>query len=101
MNHAKPLVGIIDWAAAPLGEPECTAERAVIGDAAEVRRFLCNSDADFTDEICNADALIVGHNMPLGATGIGRLQNCRALIRNGVGFDSVDIAAARDRGIAV
>jgi phosphoglycerate dehydrogenase-like enzyme len=97
----KPLIGIIDWAASPLGEPECTAERAVIGDAAEVRRYLCASDADFTDEICGADALIVWHNTPIGAGGIGRLRKCRALIRNGVGFDSVDIAAARDRGIAV
>jgi phosphoglycerate dehydrogenase-like enzyme len=97
----KPLIGIIDWAASPLGEPECTAERAVIGDAAEVRRYLCSSDADFTDEICDANALIVWHNTPIGAGGIGRLRKCRALIRNGVGFDSVDIAAARDRGIAV
>jgi phosphoglycerate dehydrogenase-like enzyme len=29
------------------------------------------------------------------------LRKCRALIRNGVGFDSVDIVAARERGIAV
>lgn len=96
-----PLIGIIDWAKSPLGEPECTAERAVIGDAAEVRRFLCSSDADFTDEICGANALIVWHNTPVGAAGLARLRNCRALIRNGVGFDSVDIAAARERSIAV
>ncbi|HEY3901384.1 MAG TPA: C-terminal binding protein [Chthoniobacter sp.] len=97
----KPLIGIIDWAASPLGEPECTAERAVIGDVAEVRRYLCSSDADFTDEICGADALIVWHNTPIGAAGISRLRRCLALIRNGVGFDSVDIAAAREQGIAV
>jgi phosphoglycerate dehydrogenase-like enzyme len=39
--------------------------------------------------------------MPLTAKGITRLQNCSAIIRNGVGFDSVDVAAARERGIAV
>ena len=101
MSSTKPLIGIIDWAASPLGEPECSAERAVIGDAAEVRRYLCSSDADFTEEICGADALIVWHNTPIGAEGIGRLRNCRALIRNGVGFDSVDVEAARRRGLAV
>jgi phosphoglycerate dehydrogenase-like enzyme len=101
MPSPKPLIAIIDWAASPLGEPECTAERAVIGDAAEVRRYLCSGDADFTDEICDADALIVWHNTPIGAEGIGRLRKCRALIRNGVGFDSVAIDAARERGIAV
>lgn len=97
----KPLVGIIDWAKSPLGDPESAAERAVIGDAAEVRRYLCGSDADFTDEICGANALIVWHNTPITAAGIARLRNCRAIIRNGVGFDSVDIAAAHERGIAV
>jgi phosphoglycerate dehydrogenase-like enzyme len=101
MTETKPLIGIIDWAASPLGESESLAERAVIGDAAEVRRYLCASDADFTDEICGANALIVWHNTPITAAGIGRLRNCCALIRNGVGFDSVDLAAARERGIAV
>jgi phosphoglycerate dehydrogenase-like enzyme len=101
MTERKPLIGIIDWSTCPLGDPQSAIERSVIGDAAEVRRFLCSSDADFSDEICQADALIVWHNTPIGAAGIARLRNCRALIRNGVGFDSVDIAAARERGIAV
>ncbi len=101
MSANKPLVGIIDWAKSPLGDPESTLERAVIGDAAEVKRFLCESDADFTEEISEANALIVWHNTPIGAAGIGRLRRCRALIRNGVGFDSIDIAAAQERGIAV
>jgi phosphoglycerate dehydrogenase-like enzyme len=101
MTSKKPLVGIIDWAKSPLGDPQSSAERAVIGDAAELQRYLCSSDADFTDEICGARALIVWHNTPITAAGIARLRNCRAIIRNGVGFDSVDIAAARGRGIAV
>lgn len=98
---AKPVVGIIDWRSAPQGDPESTIERSIIGDAAEVKRFLCESDADFTDEIYEANALIVWHNAPIRAEGIARLRQCRALIRNGVGFDSVDIAAARQHGIAV
>src|SRR4051812_9014370 len=101
MPTTKPLIAIIDWAKSPLGDPECGAEKAVIGEAAEVRRYLCSSDADFTDEICGARALIVWHNTAMTRTGIARLRNCRALIRNGVGFDSVDIAAARECGIAV
>ena len=101
MTSQKPLIGIIDWAKSPLAEPQSTAERVVIGDAAEVRRYLCNDDTDFTDEICGANALIIWHNTPIGAAGIARLRHCRAIIRNGVGFDSVDIAAARQLGIAV
>ena len=96
-----PRITIIDWATSPQGDPDSTIERRIIGDHAELRRFLCETDADLTDEICESDAIIVWHNMPLTATGIARLKNCRAIIRNGVGFDSVDIAAAGERGIAV
>lgn len=98
---AKPRVAIIDWIRSPQGDPESSIERGVIGDAAEVRRYLCDSDADFDDEIHGADALIVWHNAPITAAGLSRLRNCRAIIRNGVGFDSVDVAAAASHGIAV
>lgn len=96
-----PLVAIIDWAHQHLDDGTCAVESEVIGKAAAVRRYLCASDADFTDEILDATAVIVWHNIPIGGDGIGRLRRCRAIIRNGVGYDSVDIGAARDRGIAV
>jgi phosphoglycerate dehydrogenase-like enzyme len=98
---AKPLVAIIDWIQSPQGDAESSIECSVIGEAAEVRRYLCEGDADFNDEIRGADALIVWHNAPVTADGLSRLRNCRAIIRNGVGFDSVDVAAAARHGIAV
>jgi phosphoglycerate dehydrogenase-like enzyme len=94
-------VAIIDWTTSPQGDPASAIERQIIGDAARVTRHLCETDADFTEEIVSARALIVWHNLPLTAAGIARLKNCRAIIRNGVGFDSVDLAAAHTRGIAV
>ncbi len=99
MSH--PHIAIIDWATSPQGDPESTVERSIIGPHARLSRFLCESDADLTEGVACADALIIWHNMAMTAAGIARLKNCRAIIRNGVGFDSVDIAAARDRGIAV
>ncbi len=96
-----PHIAIIDWTTSPQGDPESTIERQIIGAAARVTRTLCETDADLTDEVATADAIIIWHNMPLTAKGIAKLQNCRAIIRNGVGFDSVDVAAARERGIAV
>ena len=53
------------------------------------------------DVIAGANAIIIWHNMPLTAQGIAKLKNCRAIIRNSVGFDSVDMMAAKTRGIAV
>ena len=101
MPSSQPLVAIIDWKTSPLGDPDSCVEKSVIGSHAEVRRYLCESDADFTEEICEAAALIVWHNAPMRAPGLSRLKHCRALIRNGVGFDSVDITAARQLGITV
>jgi lactate dehydrogenase-like 2-hydroxyacid dehydrogenase len=98
---SQPHIAIIDWTTSPQGDPESTIERQIIGGAARVTRTLCETDADLTDDICSANAIIIWHNMPLTAKGITRLQNCSAIIRNGVGFDSVDVAAARERGIAV
>jgi phosphoglycerate dehydrogenase-like enzyme len=98
---SRPLVAIIDWSQQPIGDPAATLERSIIADAAEVRTFLCRSDADFSGDILEAAALIVWHNIPITDAGICRLKRCRAIIRNGVGFDSVDARAAAERNIAV
>lgn len=97
----QPHIAIIDWRTAPQGDAESALEKHIIGQAARVTRHLCDTDADIDDELASADAVIIWHNMPLSARGIDRLKKCRAIIRNGVGFDSVDIQAARERGIAV
>ncbi|MFO0964007.1 MAG: C-terminal binding protein [Gemmataceae bacterium] len=96
-----PLVAIIDWGASPQDESDASIERRVIGDAAQVRRFVCSNDVDWNDDICRADAIIVWHNAPISEAGLRKLRNCKALVRNGVGFDSVDIDAARRLGIPV
>lgn len=96
-----PIVTIIDWTTSLQGDAESSIEREVLAGRAEVRRYLCETDADLPADIGGSKAIIVWHNMPLTAAGIDRLKHCRAIIRNGVGYDSVDIAAARARGIAV
>lgn len=101
VSGGKPLVAIIDWAKAKLGDPAAKIERGVIGRHAAIKTFACESDADFNGEIANAAALIVWHNCEIGARGIQTLRRCRALIRNGVGFDSIDVKAAAKKGIPV
>lgn len=101
MPANKPHVAIIDWRTAPQGDAESSIEKQIIGDAAQVTRHLCDTDADLDNEIAAATAIIIWHNMPLTAQGIVRLERCRAIIRNGVGFDSVDVVAASAHDIAV
>ncbi|MBI1839535.1 MAG: C-terminal binding protein [Verrucomicrobia bacterium] len=97
----KPSVVVIDWNLQPSGDPELRVERSVIGDAADVTYQLCEGEAGVVGPMVDADALVVWHNTAITEEGIGRLKHCRAIIRNGVGYDTVDLAAARKRGIAV
>lgn len=97
----RPVVAIIDWKAAPQSESGVVVERRLIGTAADVKYFLCETENDFTPAVLDAAVLIIWHNLAVTAASIARLRHCRAIIRNGVGFDSVDIAAAARAGIAV
>ena len=97
----KPRITIIDWALSPLSDGLATVEREIIGDQAEVLCRRCADDRDFDASVLESQALIVWHNTPVTRAGIARLKGCRVIIRNGVGFDSVDVDAAREHGIAV
>lgn len=82
-------------------DPAATVERTVLDGAAAVRTIALDFNEPLPAEALAADALILWHNLPVDAAVIARLTNCRALIRNGTGFDSVDAAAAARRGIPV
>ena len=97
----KPLVAIIDWAKQPLGEPTAAIEKSILEDVAQVKTFFCNAESDFDGEILDATVIILWHNIQLSASVISKLRCCRAIIRNGVGFDSVDCQAAREHGVPV
>jgi lactate dehydrogenase-like 2-hydroxyacid dehydrogenase len=97
----QPLIVIVDWKSSPLSESEALVERRVIGDAARVETCLADMDGDLPDIAYQADAVIVWHNIPIDRPSLEKFKKCRAIIRNGVGFDSVDVEAARSLGISV
>jgi len=82
-------------------DPEASVERPIVDPVADVRTVLVDFDATFPPEVTAADALILWHGPKVTAEVIARLGRCRAIIRNGVGFDTVDIAAAARAGIPV
>jgi len=91
-----PLVLITDLIVEPL---DC--ERAVLDGHAEVRALNARSQADLNGQLDEVDAVMVYHYLRLDRPQIERLKKCRIIARPGVGYDNIDIAAARERGIPV
>jgi len=76
-------------------------ERAALDDLAEVTALGAQHEDALTGRVEDADALIVFHDIAITRKTIGRLTRCQLIVRAGVGFDNVDTAFARERGIPV
>lgn len=97
-----PLVVILCPKEFTFSDPAATVERGVLDGSAEVRTITMDFNDPLPEAAFAADALLLWHNIPVGADVMPRLQKkCRALIRNGVGYDSVDSQAAAAHGIPV
>tara|TARA_Y100001973_G_C5204726_1_gene340601 strand:+ start:1051 stop:2076 length:1026 start_codon:yes stop_codon:yes gene_type:complete len=97
----KPLIAVVDWKESPRGSKKCTVEREAIGRRAKIKYFECGDDDDWKGELLKADVILLWHNAAMPDTVINKLKNCKAIIRNGTGYDTVDVAAATHRDIAV
>ena len=89
-------VAITDFIADSL-EPE----RRILGDLADVVALNGYHEDDLVGKIENASAIMLYHNMTLTRKTILRLNDCKLIVRCGVGYDNVDHVLARQRGIAV
>jgi len=78
------------------------AEVPILGDLADIVLAGGHAEADLFDLLPEADALILYHDIPLlGDAAFARARRCRGVVRAGVGYNNVDVAAARRRGIVV
>lgn len=93
---ALPKVVITDYIVEPL-----EFERSVLEGVAEVIALDARSEADLDGRIEDADAIMIYHYLKLDRARIETLEKCRLIVRPGVGYDNIDIAAARERGIPV
>ena len=80
---------------------DLTPERAALADLATVDAFDALHENELAGRIEDAAAIMMYHNISLTRSTIERLTDCRLIVRCGVGFDNVDHAFARERGIAV
>ena len=97
----KPLVAVVDWKHSPRGDKSCVVEREAIGRRAVVKYFQCDQDKDWKGDLLKADYILLWHNTNMPDTVINKLEDCKAIIRIGTGFDSVDHLTAATRDIPV
>ena len=77
-------------------------ERGVSGDRLDYMVFDHTDPAAIPDEQWRScDAVLIWHRMKLTEAVVAKLDRCRMVVRVGVGFDNVDTAACRRRGIPV
>lgn len=76
-------------------------EARIFGSKAEVVAFNVKENAKIPARIEEADAILAWHDLLWDRAMLSRLKKCKALVRVGVGFDNVDLAAAKEKGIVV
>ena len=80
---------------------EASIERPVLDGVADPTTVWLGFNDPFPEAVLGADAVILWHGPRVTAEVVAGLRRCRAIVRNGVGFDSVDLAAAARAGIPV
>jgi len=93
------LVGLLDHVIANATETE--VESAALAGTAEVRRAEVANETELPAWFYDVDAVIIWHQVRLGAATLEKLRYCGIIVRNGVGYDNVDIKAAGALGIPV
>ena len=76
-------------------------EAQTLAGTGKVRGIKLKDETELPDWFEQLDAIIVWHQVKLMETALKRLKKCRIIVRNGVGFDNVDLKVAGSMGIAV
>jgi D-3-phosphoglycerate dehydrogenase/C-terminal binding protein len=82
-------------------QPPASLEAEVLRGLATVECLDCHSPEELDRQVADADGLIVYHESQITDKTVSGLKHCRVIVRGGVGYDNVDVAAAAARGIAV
>jgi C-terminal binding protein len=81
---------------------EATVETPILEDLATITLAEARAEMDLSSHLAAADAMIQFHDIPMitDAT-LAKAGRCRGVVRAGVGYNNIDLAAAGRRGIAV
>ena len=92
----RPLVAVADFLHGSL-----EVEQEILGDIADVAALDVQAEEELWGRIEDAAAVMVFHTLRVTQATIGRLRQCRLIVRCGVGYDNVDHMFARSCGIPV
>ncbi|MGE3780215.1 MAG: C-terminal binding protein, partial [Pirellulaceae bacterium] len=76
-------------------------EQSILGELARVESLDVTDEQELWGRVEDVDGLMVYHTLKVTRATIERLTRCRLIVRCGVGYDNVDHAFARTRGIPV
>jgi lactate dehydrogenase-like 2-hydroxyacid dehydrogenase len=83
-------------------DDDAAIEREVLGPRTKLVLSRQKAADQIGDDVWReAEALIVLINIPIDAALIAKLENCRIIVRAGVGYDHIDVESAGKRGIPV
>ena len=91
-----PLVVVTDFITEP-----CEVERSILGQRAEVMCADAHREEDLLGRIEDAAAIMLYHEISLTRKSLETLNRCKLIVRCGAGYDNVDYAFAKERGIHV
>lgn len=80
---------------------DLSPERQVLGNLAEIVALNDQSVEELPGQIEEADALMMYHYLEMQQKTLSLLTKCRLIVRCGVGYDNVDIQAAKELNIPV
>ncbi len=92
----QSIVYITDFWNGPVDE-----EQAALDGIARVVPLHALDESELPRRAADASGLLVWHEIRISARTLAALPQCKAIVRVGVGFDNVDVRAARERGIVV
>jgi D-3-phosphoglycerate dehydrogenase len=65
---------------------------------AEFRTAQCRTEDDVAEACRDTDGILVTF-APVGRRALAGMPRCRIVVRTGVGYDTLDVSAATERGV--
>ncbi len=83
-------------------QDDAAIEQAILEPVARVEMFKAGDTAAIPAALWRTcDAVLLWHVLPMDGRILDVMERCKVIVRAGVGYDSIDIAACGARGIAV